>query len=206
VHFDIALELGAILVAALAGGLAGVRKNLDFFGVLVVAWAASLGGGILRDVMIGAIPPVGIARWDFVATALAGGVIIFFFHPGVERMRRAVIVLDAAALAFFVLVGTVKGFTYGMNPLAGIMAGVLTAVGGGVVRDLLVGEVPLVLADRQFYAIPAFAGAIATALFWTTGTLTIATQLLVVIGVFGFRILALKLRWSVPSAAPRPKI
>jgi uncharacterized membrane protein YeiH len=200
-HVDELLELAGVFLGALSGGLAAVRKNFDVFGVLVLAWATGLGGGVLRDVLIGATPPVGISSWPFVLTALAGGVVIFFLHPSVERMRRAVVVLDAWALAFFVLLGTTKGLGLGAGPLASIVVGMLTGIGGGILRDVLVGEVPLVLADRQLYAIPAFVGAGITVALWWSGHLVLWTQIIVVLLISGFRLLSLRRGWVVPSAA-----
>jgi uncharacterized membrane protein YeiH len=196
------LELCGVFFAALSGGLAGVRKNFDVFGVLVLAWVVGLGGGVVRDLMIGATPPVGISNWRFVATALAAGVVIFFLHPSVARMRRTVVILDAWALGFFVLLGTIKGLEAGAGPLASVTVGVMTGVGGGVLRDLLVGEVPLVLADQQLYAIPAFLGAGAAAALWSTGHLNLWTRASVVLLVSGIRLASLRLGWVVPSVGP----
>ena len=194
------LEVVAVFVAAVSGGLAAVRKKFDVFGVLVLAWTTGLGGGILRDVLIGDTPPVGIASWRLVATALAAGVVIFFFHPGLERMRRAVVVLDAAALALFVLQGTSKALGLGAGVLASVVVGVLTAVGGGILRDVLVGEVPLVFADRQLYAVPALLGAALTAALWHADALNLWAQALVVALVLGLRLMSLALGWVVPGA------
>jgi uncharacterized membrane protein YeiH len=194
------LEVLAVFVAAVSGGLAAVRKRFDVFGVLVLAWVTGLGGGVLRDVLIGAVPPVGISSWRLVATALVAGVVIFVLHPRIERMRRAVVVLDAAALALFVLQGTAKALDLGAGPLASVMVGVLTAVGGGILRDVLVGEVPLIFADRQLYAIPAIAGAGLTAALWHAGLLALWSEALVVVLVLGFRLLSLWRGWVVPGA------
>jgi uncharacterized membrane protein YeiH len=192
------LELVAVFVAAVSGGLAAVRKRFDVFGVLVLAWVTGLGGGILRDVLIGDTPPVGISSWKLVTAAIAAGVIIFFFHPGLERMRRSILVLDAAALALFVLQGTTKSLDLGAGVLASVVVGVLTAVGGGIMRDVLVGEVPLVFADRQLYAVPALIGAGITAGLWQLGVLGLGTGLGVVVLVFGFRVVSLARGWTVP--------
>lgn len=200
--YDTALELAGVFFAALSGGLAGVRKSFDAFGVLVLAWVVGLGGGVIRDLLIGATPPVGVANWRFVTTALAAGVVIFFFHPSVARMRRTVIVLDAWALGFFVLLGTTKGLAAGAGPLASVIVGVLTGIGGGVLRDILVGEVPLVLADRQLYAIPAFLGGAVTVALWATGWLSLWTQIGVVLLVSGIRLVSLRLGWVVPTPGP----
>ncbi|MFE6970506.1 trimeric intracellular cation channel family protein [Isoptericola sp. NPDC057653] len=196
------VELVAVFVAAVSGGLAAVRKRFDAFGVLVLAWVTGLGGGILRDVLIGDTPPVGISSWRLVAAALAAGIIIFFFHPGLERMRRFILVLDAAALALFVLQGTTKSLGLGAGVLASVVVGVLTAVGGGILRDVLVGEVPLVFADRQLYAVPALVGAGITAALWHAGELGVWTGLGVVALVFGFRIMSLARGWTVPHPGP----
>lgn len=193
------VEWAGVFCAALSGGLSAVRQRFDVFGVLLLAWATGLGGGMLRDVLIGATPPVGISDWRLVVTAVVAGVVIFFFHPRIERMRRVIIVLDAGALALFVLNGTVKALVWGVGPLAAVFAGVLTGIGGGVLRDVLTGQVPLILQDRQLYAIPALAGAGLAAALWTVGWLGVVAQVVVVSLVFGFRLLSLRLGWTAPG-------
>jgi len=197
-RLDAFFELAAIFIAGLAGGLAGIRKGFDFFGVIVLAWTASLFGGVLRDVMIGSIPPVGISNWRFLVAAVAGGVVVFFLYPWIAHRTKAIVILDAFALALFVWIGTVKGLEYGMGGLAAAIVGVLTGIGGGVVRDLFTDNVPLVLADRQFYAIPACVGAAVTVLFARIGWLNDVAALVVVAGIAGFRLIALRLHWAVP--------
>lgn len=193
------LELLGVFVGALSGGLAAVRKGFDIFGIVVLAWAAGLGGGILRDVLIGAVPPVGIAQWEFVATACFAGLVTWAAHPGLGRLRRFVLVLDAGALALFTVVGTVKALEYGTGATAAVCAGVITGVGGGVLRDLLTGEVPVVLHHRQLYAIPSVVGAVLIAVLWNTGTLSVPTEVAVVAVVFGARVLALRFRLQAPG-------
>jgi uncharacterized membrane protein YeiH len=197
--FDTVLEIVAVFCAALSGGLAAVRKNFDLFGVLVLAWCTGLGGGLVRDVLIGAVPPVGIADWRLVAAGLAAGVLIFFLNPRLERMRRSIIVLDAGALALFVLVGTVKALGLGIGLLPSVIVGTLTGIGGGVLRDLLTGEVPLILQDRQLYAIPALAGAVVTAAAWRADVLGVAVQLVIIALIFGFRLVSLRRGWTAPG-------
>ena len=203
-RFDLFFELAAIFISAVAGGLAGIRKGLDVFGVVVLAWAASLAGGVLRDVMIGAIPPVGISNWRFMLSAVGGGIVVFFLYPWIAHRTKAIVILDAFALALFVWVGTVKGLEYGMGTMASAIAGLVTGIGGGVVRDLFTDNVPLVLSDRQFYAIPACVGAIATVIFARYGLLNDWAALVVIAGVAGFRLVALKFHWAVP--APHAKL
>lgn len=194
------LEVLAVFVSAVSGGLAAVRKRFDVFGVLILAWTTGLGGGILRDVLIGDTPPVGISSWNLVGGALVAGVLIFFFHPRLERMRRAIIVLDAAALSLFVLQGTVKALGLGAGVLASVVVGVLTAIGGGILRDVLVGEVPLIFADRQLYAIPALVGAGLTVALWKLDALNLWTEIVVIVLVLGFRLVSLARGWVVPEA------
>ncbi|MBB2922037.1 TRIC cation channel family protein [Cellulomonas cellasea] len=192
-------ELVGVFVGGLSGGLAAVRKQFDIFGIVVLAWAAGLGGGLIRDVLVGAVPPVGVARWEFIVTAFAAGIVMYFFHPRLERARRVIAVLDAGALALFSVVGTLKGLELGAGPTASVCVGVITGVGGGVLRDLLTGEVPVVLHHRQLYAIPAVVGASLTAVLWSTGTLTLLTELLAVAVVFVLRVVAMRLHLSAPG-------
>jgi uncharacterized membrane protein YeiH len=193
------LELLAVFVGALSGGLAAVRKQFDLFGVLVLAWAAGLGGGVLRDLLIGATPPVGIADWRLIAAACLGGVVMYLFHPRLERARRMIAVLDAGALALFTVAGTIKGAELGAGPVAAMCVGLLTGVGGGVLRDLLTGEVPAVLHQRQLYAVPAMIGAVLTSVLWSTESLTAVSGGVAVGVVFGLRLVALRYRIQAPG-------
>ena len=182
-----------------AGGLAAVRKQFDIFGVLVLAWAAGLGGGMLRDVLIGATPPVGISDWRFISVACLAGVVMYFFNPRLARARRMILVLDAGALALFAVSGTLKALELGLNGVAAVCAGIITGIGGGVLRDLLIGEVPVVLHERQLYAVPAVVGAVLTAVLWATDVLTVLTALGSVVVVFALRIAALRFRLQAPG-------
>ncbi|WP_309134863.1 TRIC cation channel family protein [Cellulomonas sp.] len=193
------LEAAGVLVSAASGAVAAVRKQFDVFGILVLAWVTGLGGGVLRDVLLGAVPPVGISDPWLVVAALAGGVLMYFGHPRLERARRTVVVLDAGALALFTAVGTLKGLTLDATPLAAIAVGVLTGVGGGVLRDLLTGEVPVVLHHRQLYAIPALVGATAMVVLWYADVTGPVVTAAVAAGVFGLRLVALRYRLSAPG-------
>jgi uncharacterized membrane protein YeiH len=156
---QIALDIVGVFVFALSGGLVAVKKRFDLFGVIVLACAAALGGGILRDLLIGVVPPVGISDWRLLTAAALGGLATFFFHPGIARISRFVRVLDAGGLAAFAVAGSLKAATtVGVEPIAAVLVGVISAVGGGVVRDLLADQVPEVL-RRELYAIPALIGA-----------------------------------------------
>lgn len=193
------LELAAIFFAGISGALAAVRKNFDIFSLLLLAWVTGLGGGLMRDVLIGAVPPVGITSWRYVLTALASGVIVHFLHPRLAALRRLIIVFDAGALAMFVVIGTVKGMDYGVGPLAAVFVGLFTGIGGGLVRDLLVGEAPIVLRERELYAIPATLGAALTALAAHLGVLNYAVGAAIAVAILLMRLVSLKMNWLAPG-------
>lgn len=197
----LALDLIGVFVFALSGGLAAVRKQFDILGVLVLAAAAGLGGGILRDVLIGDTPPVGITDWRLLAAACAAGLITFRFHPGVRRIRRVVLILDGIGLGVFAIAGTLKALELGNSVLTAVIVGVLTGVGGGMIRDLLSGEVPQILAHRELYATPALVGTALFAGLWDAGVVhpLVTWGSAALIGVL--RLLAL--RWDLEAPAPR---
>lgn len=151
------LDIVGVFVFALSGGLVAVRKGLDLFGVLALATVAGLGGGIVRDVLIGDTPPVGITDWRLLLAAGLAGVATFLFHPSVARIARVVRVLDAAGLAAFTVAGTLKALAAGLGPVPAVLVGCISAVGGGVIRDVLAGQVPEVL-RRELYAVPSLLG------------------------------------------------
>jgi len=198
----LALDLLGVVVFGLSGGLAAVGKRFDLLAVLVLAVAAGLGGGVLRDVLIGDVPPVGLSDWRLFGAACAAGAITFVWHPRVSRLERSVLVLDAGGLAVFAVAGTLKALQLGTEPLTAVLVGVLTGVGGGMVRDLLSGEVPAVLARRELYAIPAAVGATLFAAAWSADLRGPVVTWGCVVFVAGFRLLALVRGWQAP--APRP--
>lgn len=198
----LALDLIGVFTFALSGGLAAVRKQFDLLGVVVLAVAAGLGGGIVRDVLIDAAPPVGISDWRLFAAACAAGLVTFFWHPRLPRIERLVLVLDAVGLGVFAIAGTLKALQLGTTPLTAVIVGVLTGVGGGVVRDLLSGEVPHVLAHRELYAIPALVGATVYAAAWSAGIVNAAVTWGCVLLIVAFRLLAVFRNWQAPAPQP----
>jgi uncharacterized membrane protein YeiH len=195
---QLALDLVGVFVFALSGGLVAVKKGFDLFGVLVLAIAAALGGGILRDVLIGAVPPVGISDWRLLTAAALGGLVTFVYQPGVERITRFVRMLDAMGLAAFAVAGSLKAVSYGVTPIASVLVGVTTAVGGGVIRDLLAGQVPEVL-RRELYAVPAMLGSIVVVVAGQLGALNDWVLWAAVGLVFGLRIIAVRLDLNAPK-------
>src|SRR5512145_943647 len=195
----VVLDLVGTFVFALSGATVGVKHRLDLFGVLVLSFAVGTCGGIARDVLIGAVPPRGIADWRYVAVCAAAGLVTFYWHAFVDRMRSPVLLLDAAGLALFAVVGTTKALTHGLGPVPAVLLGMLTGVGGGMVRDVLVSEVPTVL-RAEIYAVAALAGGavvvLGKALGLPGGVGTGGGALL----CFGLRYLAIRKGWQLPVA------
>ena len=154
----VVFDLAGTFVFALSGAMAAIKHRLDLFGVLVLSFAAGSVGGLTRDLLLGATPPPAIADWRYIGVSLLAGVITFAWWPVIDRLRSSVLVLDAAGLALFAVSGALKASVAGLNPAGAILLGVLTGVGGGMVRDVLVSEVPAVLRG-ELYASAALAGA-----------------------------------------------
>jgi uncharacterized membrane protein YeiH len=197
-NLQLILDLVGVFAFALSGGLVAVKKRLDLFGVLVLSAAAALGGGIMRDVLIGRIPPTGISDWRLLTAAMVAGLVTFLYHPGVERISRFVRVLDAAGLAVFAVGGSLTALGAGANAIPAVIVGVITAVGGGMVRDVLAGQVPEVL-RREMYALPALLG---STLVVTAHHFDVISPLVIwgcVLLVFGLRMAAVILHINAPK-------
>jgi uncharacterized membrane protein YeiH len=154
----VVLDLLGIAVFAVSGGLVAVRKDLDLFGVLVLAGVTGLGGGFLRDVLIGATPPAALADWRYLIVPVVAGLLTFAYHPALGRMERMVTVFDAFGLALFCVTGALKALDFGLGPVPAALMGMLTGIGGGMARDVLAGRVPAIFRG-ELYATPALAGA-----------------------------------------------
>ncbi len=198
----LALDLLGTFVFALSGAAAGVRHRLDFFGIMVLSFAAANSGGIARDLLIGAAPPAAVSDWRYLAVSLAAGVLTFFWHPAIHRLHNFVLVADAAGLALFAVSGTQKALALGLHPVMAALLGMLTGIGGGIMRDLLLSEVPAVLRS-EIYALAALAGATVVVaghlLALPPATVAIAAAAV----CFGIRLLAIRRRWHLP-APPLP--
>ena len=196
----VVLDLVGIFVFAISGALVAVRKQLDVFGVLVLAGTTGLGGGFLRDVLIDATPPAALADWRYLMVPAAAGLVTFWYHPTVGRLERQVGVLDAFGLALFCVTGALKALEYGLGPLPAALMGMLTAVGGGMLRDVLAGRVPAVFRG-ELYATPALAGA-ALAVAGDHLDLPVAVSALVGAGTcLVWRLLAMWRHWQAPMPA-----
>ncbi|CAL9583127.1 hypothetical protein SUDANB2_05061 [Streptomyces sp. enrichment culture] len=195
------LDLIGIFVFAISGALLAVRKNFDVFGMAVLAEVTALGGGLFRDLVIGAVPPAAFTDLGYFLTPLLATLLVFFLHPQVERIQVAVNVFDAAGLGLFCVAGTIKAYEYGLGLTASAGLGLTTAVGGGVLRDVLANEVPSLLRwDRDLYAVPAIVGSALVALCIRYDALNPFTSALAVITAFVLRLLAMRFHWRAPRA------
>jgi uncharacterized membrane protein YeiH len=195
------LDVIGIFVFAISGALLAVRKNFDVFGIAVLAEVTALGGGLFRDLVIGAVPPAAFTDLGYFVTPLIAALVVFFLHPHVERIQAAVLVFDAAGLGLFCVSGTTKAYSYGLNLTASATLGLATAVGGGVLRDVLANEVPSLLRwDRDLYAVPAIVGATMVVLFIRYDLVTPFTTGLAVVTAFALRLLAMRFHWRAPRA------
>ena len=152
---QLVLDLAGTFVFALDGGWTALRTvRLDIVGVVTLATITAIGGGIIRDLLIGAVPPATFNDWRYLAVAIAGGLIAFVLSDLLERLSVPITVLDAAGLSLFAVTGASKALAYGLGPGQALILGAITGVGGGTLRDVLVREVPAVL-QSGLYAIPA---------------------------------------------------
>jgi uncharacterized membrane protein YeiH len=195
-------DLVGVAVFAASGGSAVVAKRLDVFGVVFVGSVAALGGGILRDIVINQSPPLAFADWRYGATAAAAALLVFFFHPHLVRIRRFVLLLDAAGLGLFTATGTLKALDFGVPFVGACILGMVTGIGGGLLRDLLTGEIPVVLRS-EIYAVASLAGAVAVALGRRLGAPGLVMLLGAAALTFAIRVTAMLRGWSAPIAKQR---
>ena len=197
--FLLSLDLLGTFVFALSGGTLAARKRLDLFGVLVLSVAAAHAGGVLRDLLIGAVPPAALSDWRYPAVSLSAGLLCFFWGPRIERLQNPVRMFDALGLALFAVSGTEKALAAGLYPAMAAGLGMLTGIGGGIVRDLLLAEVPLVL-RAELYAVAALAGASVVAMGSALGFPLHLTAPAGAALCFGLRMMALHYGWHLPMA------
>jgi uncharacterized membrane protein YeiH len=195
------LDLFGTFVFALSGALVAVRRGLDLFGVLVLSFAASSAGGITRDLLIGATPPAAIEDWRYLGVSLLAGLLTFFRHADIERMRNPMQLSDAAGLALFAVAGAQKALAYDLPPGMAALLGMLTGIGGGMLRDVLVSDIPTVL-RAELYAMAALAGAAVVVLGDMLRLPPTATTLAGAGLCFGLRFMAIRYGWRLPVARP----
>ena len=174
---QVVLDLTGIFVFAITGALVGVRKGYDVFGVMVLAGTTGLGGGFIRDVLIDATPPAALEDWRYLVVPVVAGLLAFVYHPAIGRMERSINVLDACGLGLFCVTGALKALDFGLGVVPAALMGMVTGIGGGMLRDVLASRVPTIFRG-EIYATPALAGsAVVVALahtdlqYWTIALL-----------------------------------
>lgn len=199
--FLLALDLVGTFAFAISGATIGVRSRLDLFGVLVLAFVTATFGGIARDVLIGALPPAALSDWTYLALSCLAGLVTFRWHARVERLRNPVQLSDAAGLALFAVYGAQKALAWGMAPFSAVLMGMLSGIGGGMARDILVNRTPVVL-QAELYAVAALAGALIVVAGPGLGLPEKWGLLAGVVACFGLRFMAIRHGWALPVARP----
>ncbi len=199
------LDIAGTFAFAISGAAAAKQKGLDLFGILAVAFTVATGGGIIRDLIIGAIPPAGLTTWYYLFTAMVAAIITMVFYPTVKRLRRPVIFFDAIGLAMFAVTGAEKSLSYSPNGELAVLLGILTAVGGGMLRDILLNRIPIVL-EKEIYASAALVGAMIVVVgnyYELLSSDWLAIIALIV--AFSIRMLALRFHWNLFAQQPEEK-
>ena len=199
------LDLVGIAVFATAGALSGLSKRLDLFGVVVIAGVTGLGGGFVRDVLLGDTPPVALRDWRYLVAPIPAALVVFFRASGVQRLRRSLLALDALGLGLFAVAGTEKALRVGLGVLASIGIGVIAGVGGGVIRDVLLREIPVIL-RKEIYATAAVLGSVIVAVGDRLDLRRTPVAIAGVAAVGLVRVLSLRRGWNVVVAEPDPSI
>lgn len=198
-----ALDLFGTFVFAITGAFRAVKHQLDILGVLVLSVFTGVGGGILRDVILGSYPPAVFTNEVYFLVCLGGGLLVFFTAPRIARWWNLVKVFDAIGLGVFAALGALKGFDSGLGPIGVVMMGTMTAVGGGVIRDILVSEIPAVL-NSDFYATAAALGALA---LWACKFVGFSNELALLVAAaltIVLRLLAMRFQFNLPRVKHLP--
>ena len=195
----LALDLAGTFSFGLSGGLVGVRARLDLFGIIVLATVVGLAGGITRDIILGALPPATFSDWRYLAVVAAAGLVTFFASPTLERFSRPVNIFDAAGLSLFCVTGATKALAFDVGAVQAVLLGAITAIGGGMLRDVLVRDIPMVLRS-ELYAIPALVGATIVVVASTLGNHGPAMATFAAAVCFLIRMVGLRFDLGLPTA------
>jgi uncharacterized membrane protein YeiH len=196
-----AADLAGTFVFAVEGAVSAMRGSLDLLGVMVISFVAALGGGVIRDLLLGATPPSAIRDWRYPALTFAAGLLTFVLHSFVPPVAGLVVtVLDAAGLALFAVAGVEKALLYKIRPFVAMLMGTITGVGGGVIRDILLARVPLVL-RADIYASAAFFGALVVVLARRAGVSPGWAAFAGGVACFALRMAAVTFGWHLPKAS-----
>jgi uncharacterized membrane protein YeiH len=192
-------DLAGTFVFGFQGALAALAAHLDLFGVLVLSFSTAVGGGVIRDMLMGALPPSALRGWSYPSTALAAGIIVFVLGRYLPVPHQLLQTLDAGGLALFAVAGTEKALDARIHPLSAVLLGTITAVGGGTIRDVLLNHVPAIL-RVDMYATAALLGAIVLVIVRRLGLAPTPAAILGGVACFVLRMLGLWLHWQLPGA------
>lgn len=195
--FLVVLDLLGTFVFALSGAAAGVKSKLDLFGLMILAFATGNAGGITRDLLIGAVPPAAIHDWRYLGVCLLAGLVTFLWYPHIDVHRRPVLLFDAGGLALFAVTGTQKALAAGLNPIMAALMGMLTGIGGGILRDVLVNETPTVL-RADLYAVAALAAGLVVVTGHLLHLPPFASMIVGTLLCFWLRVMAIFRGWHLP--------
>jgi uncharacterized membrane protein YeiH len=199
-----ALDLIGIFAFAISGALLAIQRDFDVVGIAILSMITALGGGLLRDFVLGDTPPPAFTQWEYLAVPLAASAVAFVGHPELERLTQTLLVFDAVGLGLFCVAGTVKALEHGLPSIAAASLGVTTAVGGGVLRDVIPRETPaLVRPDSELYAVPAVGGALGIVIAWELDAYDAALGAAIAVAIFAVRGLALRRHWHGSRAWQR---
>lgn len=196
----VVLDLLGTFFFAISGSLLAARRGFDIVGSLLLGSLTGLGGGVTRDVILG-VTPNAFANPVYLAPPVVAAVLVYFLSGAVARLPRTLLVFDGGGLALFCVTGTVIALGHGANPVAAAVLGVTSAVGGGLLRDVVANRDPRLFDPHDLYAVPAMLGAVVIAVLWSTGGYNPWTEASAAALVFAFRMLSLRFRWHVPLAA-----
>nr|WP_280839482.1 TRIC cation channel family protein [Micromonospora sp. A200] len=181
-----------------------MQKGFDAVGILILAEVTALGGGVLRDVIIGDTPPAAFQQVSYLLVPLAAATVAFFAHPVVQRLNFGVLLFDAAGLGLFCVTGTLKALSHGLGPVQSSVLGVTTGVGGGLLRDIIARQTPAVVkVDTDLYSIPAILGAAAVTVAYHVNLPMPVAAPVAAAFVFVFRVVAMVRHWTAPQAWTR---
>ena len=193
------VELVGIFFFAVSGSLVAARRGFDILGSMFLAGVAGLGGGVVRDLILDQVPAT-FSNPVYFAPAVLGALLVYFFTPAVQKLRRLILLFDAAGLGLFCVTGTMKALAFEMNPITAVLLGVTTAAGGGLLRDVISNVTPELFNPRDIYALPAITGSTIVSILWVLDWFSPAAGVLVAVLVFSGRLASLKYGWRVPLA------
>jgi uncharacterized membrane protein YeiH len=197
-------DLLGTLAFALSGAIAARQRGLDLFGIVTVAFCVACGGGIVRDVCLGAVPAAGLVDVRYLAIAVGASLLTMLAFGTVQRMSQPVQFFDALGLGFFAVAGAHKAWLYSGNPQLAVMMGILSAVGGGVIRDILLNRTPQIL-EKEVYASAALLAALIQVGGDWAGIRGAGWSALAMLAGVGLRLLALRFKWNLPRFSGNPQ-